>query len=46
VLGVSKPVVIGHGISHSRAFSNMIALAQKMISTDLMGKMKHSFEAK
>lgn len=46
VLGVSKPVVIGHGISHGRAFSNMIALAEKMISTGLMEKMKASFEGK
>jgi glycerol-3-phosphate acyltransferase PlsX len=44
VLGVSKPVIIGHGISHAKAFKNMIALAQKMIETDLMGKMKSSFE--
>ena len=40
VLGVSKPVIIGHGISHAKAFSNMIRLAEKMIATDLMGKMK------
>lgn len=46
VLGVSKPVVIGHGISHARAFYNMIALAHKMIATGLMEKMKASFEAK
>ncbi|PWT77775.1 MAG: phosphate acyltransferase PlsX [Bacteroidetes bacterium] len=45
VLGVSKPVIIGHGISHSKAFMNMILLAQKMIETDLMGKMKASFES-
>jgi glycerol-3-phosphate acyltransferase PlsX len=45
-LGVSKPVVIGHGISHARAFSNMIALAHKMIATGLMEKMKSSFESK
>jgi glycerol-3-phosphate acyltransferase PlsX len=44
VLGVSKPVIIGHGISHAKAFRNMIALAQKMIETDLMSKMKASFE--
>ncbi len=42
VLGVAKPVIIGHGISHAKAFSNMIHLAQKMIATDLMGKMKAS----
>jgi glycerol-3-phosphate acyltransferase PlsX len=46
VLGVAKPVIIGHGISHAKAFSNMIHLAQKMIATDLMGKMKSSFEGK
>jgi phosphate acyltransferase len=43
LLGVIKPVIIGHGISHDRSFSNMIALAQKMIETDLLGKMKESF---
>jgi glycerol-3-phosphate acyltransferase PlsX len=46
VLGVAKPVIIGHGISHAKAFSNMIHLAQKMIATDLMEKMKSSFESK
>lgn len=40
VLGVAKPVIIGHGISHAKAFMNMILLAEKMISIDLMGKMK------
>jgi glycerol-3-phosphate acyltransferase PlsX len=43
VLGVSKPVIIGHGISHAKAFINMIKLAEKMISIDLMGKIKASF---
>jgi len=43
LLGVTRPVIIGHGISHARSFSNMIALAQKMIATDLLGKMKESF---
>jgi glycerol-3-phosphate acyltransferase PlsX len=43
LLGVTKPVIIGHGISRKRSFSNMIALAQKMIETDLLGKMKESF---
>src|SRR5678809_1336963 len=31
VLGVAKPVIIGHGISHAKAFKNMVILAQKMI---------------
>ncbi|MFM2360039.1 MAG: phosphate acyltransferase PlsX [Bacteroidota bacterium] len=43
VLGVAKPVIIGHGISHATAFKNMIAIAQKMIATELMQKMKTLF---
>ena len=31
VLGVKKPVIIGHGISQAKSFKNMILLAQKMI---------------
>jgi glycerol-3-phosphate acyltransferase PlsX len=46
VLGVAKPVVIGHGISKAKAFKNMIVLAQKMIESDLLGKMKTSFQNK
>jgi glycerol-3-phosphate acyltransferase PlsX len=46
VLGVSKPVIIGHGISGENAFKNMINIACKMIETDLTGKMKHIFIAK
>lgn len=44
VLGVSKPVIIGHGISHALAFANMIRLAIKMSSTDLLATMKSSFQ--
>lgn len=44
VLGVNKPVIIGHGISQAKAFKNMIVLAKKIIDTDLLGKMKTSFE--
>jgi glycerol-3-phosphate acyltransferase PlsX len=40
VLGVAKPVVIGHGISKAKAFKNMIHVAQKMIVKDVLGKMK------
>jgi len=43
VLGVAKPVIIGHGISQGKAFKNMIAVAVKMIETDLMTKIKASF---
>ena len=46
VLGVSKPVIIGHGISHAIAFKNMIRIAHRMLVNDLMGKIKNSFETK
>ena len=40
VLGISKPVIIGHGISKGKAFKNMITLAQKMIEKDVMQKLQ------
>ena len=45
VLGVAKPVIIGHGISHAIAFKNMILIAQKMIEKELMQKMTDIFKA-
>lgn len=45
VLGVAKPVIIGHGISNDKAFFNMIALAEKMISSNICHKMAASFKA-
>ncbi|MBM3432811.1 MAG: phosphate acyltransferase PlsX [Bacteroidetes bacterium] len=39
VLGVRKPVIVGHGISGSLAFSNMIRLAEQMLRTDILTKM-------
>jgi glycerol-3-phosphate acyltransferase PlsX len=43
VLGVAKPVIIGHGISQYNAFKNMISIACRMMETDLTGKIKASF---
>ena len=40
VLGVNKPVIIGHGISRARSFKNMIVLAEKMIEKNVMQRMK------
>lgn len=40
VLGVAKPVIIGHGISGERAFMNMINLARLMLEKNVMEKMK------
>jgi glycerol-3-phosphate acyltransferase PlsX len=44
VLGVSKPVIIGHGISHAKAFMNMIHLAQIMLEKKVMEKMKEELQ--
>jgi glycerol-3-phosphate acyltransferase PlsX len=43
VLGVNKPVIIGHGISRAKAYKNMLLLAQKMIQTKLLEKMASAF---
>lgn len=43
VLGVNKPVIIGHGISTAPAFKNMILLSQKIIDIDLIASIKSSF---
>jgi glycerol-3-phosphate acyltransferase PlsX len=40
VLGISKPVIIGHGISKGKSFWNMILLAQKMIEKEVMKKLQ------
>ncbi len=45
VLGVNKPVIIGHGISRAKAYKNMLLLAQKMIATKLLEKMASTFNA-
>lgn len=45
VLGVAKPVIIGHGISHATAFKNMIREAQKMIAKNVLAKMKEELES-
>lgn len=43
VLGISKPVIIGHGISNSKAFYNMIVVAEQMIETGLCEKITDAF---
>jgi glycerol-3-phosphate acyltransferase PlsX len=40
VLGVNKPVIIGHGISQAKAFKNMISVACKMIEKNVLSRMK------
>jgi len=44
VLGVSKPVIVGHGISKAKAFANMIRVSQSMLEKDVLGKMKEALQ--
>ena len=43
VLGVGKPVIIGHGISNAKAFKNMIVAAEKMVESNFCDTIKSSF---
>lgn len=45
VLGVAKPVIIGHGISKAKAFANMLRLAKKMIESGVMQKLQRGLDA-
>lgn len=42
VLGVAKPVIIGHGISNAKAFANMLHLAGKMIESQLCEQIRQN----
>lgn len=43
ILGINKPVIIAHGISHAMAFDNMIKVASKIIHSDLIKAFKSHF---
>lgn len=43
VLGVNKPLVVGHGVSDAVSFHGMIELARKMILSDMNTKIKAAF---
>jgi glycerol-3-phosphate acyltransferase PlsX len=45
ILGVAKPVLIGHGISGEKAFLNMLLLAEKMIQKDVMTTLQKALQA-
>jgi glycerol-3-phosphate acyltransferase PlsX len=45
VLGVAKPVIIGHGISNDIAFCNMLILAEKMIRTNVCETIRQAFQS-
>jgi glycerol-3-phosphate acyltransferase PlsX len=44
ILGINKPVIKGHGISHALAFRNMIEMAGKLISSDITGLFREQFK--
>lgn len=44
VLGISKPVIIGHGISNTSAFHNMIMVAEQTLQTQLCEKIAQAFQ--
>lgn len=43
ILGINSPVIIGHGISGSLAFKNIIDVARKIVQADLMASFKTHF---
>jgi len=45
VLGVEKPVIIGHGVSGEEAFANMLKLAVQMIDTNFIETMAAAIAA-
>lgn len=44
VLGVNAPVIVGHGISSSKAVMNMIRQSRDMITTGLVQKIQAAFK--
>ena len=44
ILGLNKPVIIGHGISNADAIKNMIILTKDVIDADLTKKIKTSLD--
>lgn len=45
ILGVNKPVIIGHGISTPAAFENMIKMGQGIVNSQLISKIKRALES-
>jgi glycerol-3-phosphate acyltransferase PlsX len=43
ILGVKKPVIIGHGITKEKTFLNMIKLSKNVVESDLIYKIEQSF---
>jgi glycerol-3-phosphate acyltransferase PlsX len=44
ILGINSPVMIGHGISEAPAFKTLIEVAEKLVSANLMPKIREHFK--
>lgn len=44
ILGVKKPVIVGHGISNAKTFRNMIKLSKNVVDSNLISKIESSFD--
>ena len=44
ILGICKPVIVGHGISNQRAIKNMILQSVKIVESQLTEKIKGAIE--
>ena len=43
ILGIKKPVIVGHGISKANTVENMIKLAKSVLESNLISKIESSF---
>jgi phosphate acyltransferase len=43
ILGIKKPVIVGHGITKAKTFRNMIKLSKSVVESNLISKIEHSF---
>ncbi|MDG2455915.1 MAG: phosphate acyltransferase PlsX [Bacteroidia bacterium] len=43
ILGIKKPVIVGHGITKAKTFRNMIKLAKNVVDSELISKIEQSF---
>jgi glycerol-3-phosphate acyltransferase PlsX len=43
ILGIKKPVIIGHGITKEKTFLNMIKLSRNVVESNLISKIEQSF---
>jgi glycerol-3-phosphate acyltransferase PlsX len=44
ILGINKPVIVGHGVSTPTAFENMVKQGQKVVKSNLVNHIKKAFE--